>query len=42
MINSAQPYRVVFKGILGTSFSSDIAIDDISYTPGCYQGGKIY
>ena len=41
MINSVQPYRVVFKGVLGTSFTSDMAIDDVSYTPACYQGGKL-
>ncbi|RDD40325.1 MAM and LDL-receptor class A domain-containing protein 2 [Trichoplax sp. H2] len=40
MLNSAQPFRVVFQGVLGTSFTSDMAVDDVVFTPGCYVGGS--
>ncbi|RDD40324.1 MAM and LDL-receptor class A domain-containing protein 2 [Trichoplax sp. H2] len=40
LINSAQPYRVVFQGRLGRSISSDMAIDDVVFTPACYVGGN--
>lgn len=30
-----QPFRFVLRGRTGASFASDIAIDDISVTPGC-------
>jgi len=34
-INSAINYQVVFEGVRGSDYQGDIAIDDISFTPGC-------
>ncbi|XP_019617101.1 PREDICTED: MAM and LDL-receptor class A domain-containing protein 1-like [Branchiostoma belcheri] len=33
-IDIVAEYRVVFEGIIGTSFYSDIALDDITFVPG--------
>ncbi|XP_078700026.1 uncharacterized protein LOC144926865 [Branchiostoma floridae x Branchiostoma belcheri] len=33
-IDVVAEYRVVFEGIIGTSFYSDIALDDITFVPG--------
>ena len=34
-INSTEEFHIEFLGIRGASYTSDIAIDDISFTPGC-------
>ena len=34
-LNSTTPFRVIIEGVTSTGFSGDIAIDDISLTPGC-------
>lgn len=33
-------YRYVFRGIRGSSFLGDIALDDITLTAGCISGSK--
>ncbi|RDD37228.1 MAM and LDL-receptor class A domain-containing protein 2 [Trichoplax sp. H2] len=39
-------YRILFRGVIGSTYSSDIAIDDVSVTPierSCYTGnGEFY
>lgn len=29
------PYKIIIEGVLGEGTAGDIAIDDISFTPGC-------
>lgn len=33
----SSPFRVVFQGVAGASFTGDIAIDDVSFSDSCYQ-----
>jgi hypothetical protein len=33
-----QPFQLVLEAIVGDGFAGDIAIDDISFTPGCIKG----
>lgn len=40
-IGSQSSYRVAFEGIIDGNFG-DTAIDDVSFTPGCIQGGKLF
>ena len=35
VLTSDQPFQLVIEGVVGTSYRGDIAIDDISLTPGC-------
>ena len=32
---STSPFQVVIEGIIGTGYHGDIAIDDVTFTPGC-------
>ena len=34
-LTSSKPFRVVIEAVRGKSYRGDIAIDDISFTPGC-------
>ena len=40
-LSSAANFQVIIEGIRGTGFSSDIALDDISFTPGCNFNGAL-
>lgn len=40
-INSSSQYNLIFVANLGTSFLSDMAVDDISPTIGCQSGGRL-
>ena len=35
MLQSSVNFRLVIEGTRGTSYKGDIAIDDVSFTPGC-------
>ncbi|XP_023215461.1 MAM and LDL-receptor class A domain-containing protein 1-like [Centruroides sculpturatus] len=39
-INSVQDYKIVFEGFVGGDEYTDIAIDDVSFTEECQEGGK--
>ncbi|XP_061173555.1 MAM and LDL-receptor class A domain-containing protein 2-like [Saccostrea echinata] len=34
-LQSTTPYQVVIEGVIGVGYLGDIAIDDVSFTPGC-------
>ena len=34
-LNSTIPFQVIIEGVIGTGYLGDIAIDDVSLTPGC-------
>ncbi|KAK7479762.1 hypothetical protein BaRGS_00028942, partial [Batillaria attramentaria] len=36
--DSIYPFMVIFEGVIGVGHMSDIAIDDVSFTPGCNMG----
>lgn len=37
-LNSNTPFRILIEGVRGNGYHGDIAIDDISFTPGCQVG----
>ncbi|XP_077978888.1 MAM and LDL-receptor class A domain-containing protein 1-like [Glandiceps talaboti] len=39
-IGNPHPFKVVFEAIMGDSMSSDIAIDDVTFTASCYNPGN--
>lgn len=34
-MDSTSAYKIIFEGLIGDGSQGDIAIDDISFTPGC-------
>lgn len=34
-LTSSSPYQVIIEGVVGAGITGDIAIDDVSFTPGC-------
>lgn len=38
---TASPFQIVFEGIIGKRYDSKVAIDGVSFTPGCTAGGTI-
>ncbi|CAN7937763.1 unnamed protein product, partial [Ixodes hexagonus] len=42
VVGHSQPFNVVFEAHRGGDALTDIAIDDVSFTPSCLYGGKTY
>lgn len=40
-INTTDSFQIVIEGVVGNGDLSDIALDDISFTPGCIQDSSI-
>lgn len=40
LVGSSQPYHIVVEGARGDEAQSDVAIDDVSFTPECATGSK--
>ena len=40
-LSSAANFQVIIEGVRGTGYSGDIALDDISFTPGCNFNGAL-
>ncbi|XP_048242500.1 MAM and LDL-receptor class A domain-containing protein 2-like [Haliotis rufescens] len=39
-LNSSNSFQVIIEGKIGDSYSGDIAIDDVSFTPDCQYSGQ--
>ncbi|EDV21956.1 uncharacterized protein TRIADDRAFT_59472 [Trichoplax adhaerens] len=40
-IATSSPFQVVFEGIVGRRYDSELGLDGVSFTPGCKPGGTI-
>ena len=41
-LSNAADFQVIIEGAVGTGYSGDISLDDISFTPGCnFNGARL-
>ena len=40
-LNEPGNFQIVIEGVVGNGYQGDIAIDDISMTPGCIPAGAV-
>lgn len=42
VLSNPAPFRVTFQAEVGGDMWTDIAVDDVSYTPECMDGGRAH
>ena len=42
ILGSSKPFNVIFEGTRGDQPQSDVILDDVSFTPECATGSKLF